>query len=77
MKYVAVIDIGKTNAKLALVDLSSRSEIAVLTRPNTVINAAPYPHFDTDGIWAFVKSGLAQFQADQCIDGISVTTHGA
>ena len=36
MKHVAVIDIGKTNAKLALVDLDSLAEIAVVTRPNAV-----------------------------------------
>ncbi len=77
MKHVAVIDIGKTNAKLALVDLPARAEIAVLTRPNRVINAAPYPHFDTEGIWAFLKDALAQMQAAHGIDGISITTHGA
>ena len=36
MKHVAVIDIGKTNAKLALVEDGSLQEIAVVTRPNTV-----------------------------------------
>jgi sugar (pentulose or hexulose) kinase len=77
MKHVAVIDLGKTNAKLALVDLGSLAEIAVVTRPNTVIASGPYPHFDTDGIWAFLKSGLAKLQAEHGIDGISITTHGA
>lgn len=77
MKHIAVIDLGKTNVKLALVDLPARSEIAVLTRPNTVINAAPYPHFDTAGIWEFVRHGLASLQASHGIDGISITTHGA
>lgn len=77
MKHVAVIDLGKTNAKLALVDLASLSEIAVVTRPNTVIADGPYPHFDTEGIWDFVKSGLASLQAAHGIDGISITTHGA
>ncbi len=77
MRHIAVIDIGKTNAKLALVDLAARSEIAVLTRANAVIDAPPYPHFDTDGIWEFVLDGLAQMHATHGIDGISVTTHGA
>jgi sugar (pentulose or hexulose) kinase len=77
MKHVAVIDLGKTNAKLALVDLPARAEVAVLTMPNRVLSGPPYPHFDTDGIWAFVKAGLARFQADHGIDGISITTHGA
>lgn len=77
IRHVAVIDIGKTNAKLALVDLPARAEVAVLTRPNEVIQDPPYPHFDTEGIWSFLKDGLATFQADHGIDGISVTTHGA
>lgn len=77
MKHIAVIDIGKTNAKLALVDLPAHAEIAVLTMPNRVLPGPPYPHFDTEGIWAFLKSALARFQADHGIDGISITTHGA
>lgn len=77
MKHVAVIDIGKTNVKLALVDLSVMSEIAVRTRPNTVIDVPPYPHFDTDGIWSFVKTALATLQTGHGIEGISITTHGA
>ncbi len=77
MKHIAVIDIGKTNAKLALVDLAQRAEIAVLTRPNPAIQTGPYPHFDTDGIWDFLCAGLAEFQSRHGIDGISITTHGA
>ncbi|SLN40757.1 FGGY-family carbohydrate kinase [Pseudooctadecabacter jejudonensis] len=75
--HVAVIDIGKTNAKLALVDLPSLTEIAVLTRPNTVQAGPPYPHYDVDGHWAFLLEGLGQFQREHGIDAVSVTTHGA
>ncbi|MHA6325262.1 FGGY-family carbohydrate kinase [Roseivivax sp. CAU 1753] len=77
MSHVAVIDIGKTNAKLALVDLSDLSEIAVITRPNRVLDGPPYPHFDVEGHWAFLLDGLARFHADHGIDAISITTHGA
>lgn len=77
MKHIAVIDLGKTNAKLALVDLATRSEIAVLTTPNRVLSGPPYPHFDTEGIWEFLTSALARFQSEHGIDGISITTHGA
>ena len=58
--HVAVIDIGKTNAKLALVRLSDLSEIAVVTRPNIVLPGAPYPHFDVDGHWEFILDGLSR-----------------
>ena len=76
-RHVAVIDIGKTNAKVALVDLEHLSEIAVRTRPNTVLAGPPYPHYDTEGLWQFVLASLAALQALHPIDAITVTTHGA
>ena len=77
MKHVAVIDIGKTNAKLALVESEGLREIAVVTRPNVVLQDGPYPHFDLDGHWQFFLRHLADFQSAHGVDAISVTTHGA
>ena len=77
INHVAVIDIGKTNAKLALVDTASLSEIDVRTRPNSVLAGPPYPRFDIDGIWDFVLDALAVLHAAHRIDAISVTAHGA
>jgi len=74
---VAVIDIGKTNAKLALVDTSDLSEIAMVTKPNMVLHEPPYPHFDVELIWRFLLKALASFQKQHGIDAVSVTTHGA
>lgn len=76
-RHIAVIDIGKTNAKLALVDLPTLTEMAVLTRPNIVQTDGPWPHFDVDGHWAFLLDALSQFHNEHGIDAISVTTHGA
>lgn len=76
-RHIAVIDIGKTNAKLALVDLSNLKEMAVVTRPNIVQNNTPYPHYDVDGHWAFLLDALARFHRDHRVDAISITTHGA
>ncbi len=76
-RHVAVIDIGKTNAKLALVDLATLTEIAVLTTPNTVLPGGPWPHFDSEALWSFILSGLRDLHAAYRIDAISVTTHGA
>lgn len=76
-RHIAVIDIGKTNAKLALVDLATRAEIAVTTRPNRVIPGPPWPHFDTEGHWRFILDGLRDLHARHGVDAISVTTHGA
>ena len=75
-RHVAVIDIGKTNAKLALVDLDTLSEIAVRTTPNTVLADGLYPHFDCERIWSFILDGLAAFHGEKQVGAISVTTHG-
>lgn len=75
--HVAVIDIGKTNAKLALVDCTDLSEIAVVTQANTVLQDPPYPHFDVETIWEFLLDALKDFGVQHGIDAISVTTHGA
>lgn len=77
MRRIAVLDIGKTNAKLALVDAATLAEIAVLTRPNRVLPGPPWPHMDLEGHWRFFVDALRQMQAAQGIDAISVTTHGA
>jgi sugar (pentulose or hexulose) kinase len=77
MRHVAVIDIGKTNAKLALVAADTLAEVAVVTTPNRVLPGPPDPHFDVDRLWEFVLGGLEQFQAAHGVDAISVTTHGA
>ena len=77
MTHVAVIDIGKTNAKVAVVDTTAMREIGVRTRPNAVRPGPPYPHFDIEGLWAFILDGLAGLHAEHRIDAISVTAHGA
>lgn len=74
---VAVLDIGKTNAKVALVDTDRMTEVAVRSRPNRVLQAPPYPHFDIEGLWGFFLDSLRHFHAEHGVDEISVTTHGA
>ncbi len=77
MTHVAIIDIGKTNAKLALVDPETLAEVAVVTRPNTVLLGPPWPHFDLEGHWEFLLDSLKTFHATHGIIAISVTAHGA
>ncbi len=77
MYLVAVIDIGKTNAKLAIVDADLRQEVDVTTTPNKVVDSAPYPHFDIDNLWTFIVESLEKFAATYVIEAITVTTHGA
>lgn len=77
MSHIAVIDIGKTNAKLALVDPASLAEVAIVTRPNNVLPGPPWPHFDLEGHWQFLLDSLRAFHASHGIDAISITAHGA
>ncbi|MFC7705417.1 FGGY-family carbohydrate kinase [Plastorhodobacter daqingensis] len=77
MTHVAVLDVGKTNAKLALVAAATLAEIAVMTRPNRALPGPPWPHMDLEGHWAFFLDGLRRMQAAHGVDAISVTTHGA
>jgi sugar (pentulose or hexulose) kinase len=77
MRQIAVIDIGKTNAKVALVDLEHMREAAVRTHPNVVLRDGPYPHYDIEGLWSFVLDSLAAISREQPVEAIAVTTHGA
>ena len=77
MRHIAVIDIGKTNAKVALVDLATLSEVALRRMANAPVRQAPYPHHDVEALWAFILDSLADIDREQRIDAISITTHGA
>ncbi len=77
MRTVAVIDIGKTNVKVALVDLAEAAEVAVETQPNAVIPGPPWPHFDVARQWEFITASLRRLSAGAGVEGIVVTTHGA
>ncbi|KQW84898.1 carbohydrate kinase [Ensifer sp. T173] len=77
MRIVGVIDIGKTNAKVAAVDLDRFEEVAVRKTANRVVAGEPYPHFDVERLWAFVLDSLTALQAEHPLQAISITTHGA
>lgn len=76
-RFVGVVDIGKSNAKFAVVDLDAHAEIAVRKTPNVVLSVAPYPHFDVAGLWSFILDSIAQLNREHPLDALSVTTHGA
>ncbi|MDX8463552.1 FGGY-family carbohydrate kinase [Mesorhizobium humile] len=77
IRHVAVIDIGKTNAKVALVDLTTLSEIALRRTANSPVRHAPYPHHDVEALWTFILNSLTYLDGERRIDAISITTHGA
>lgn len=74
---IAVLDIGKTNAKVVMLDSATGAEIAVVKTPNTVLKDGPYPHYDVDALWAFTLNALKGFASQPGFDAISITTHGA
>jgi sugar (pentulose or hexulose) kinase len=76
-RHVAVIDIGKTNAKVVLIDTATRTQLDSTGTPNTVLQDGPYPHADVERLWQFITGALRQFQTAHGIDGVSITTHGA
>ena len=73
---VAVIDLGKTNAKLALVETGEARELRVETMP-TPLGVSPYPHIDAETIATFLETRLAAFARDGGVGAVTVTTHGA
>lgn len=74
---IAVLDIGKTNAKVVVLDAATGQEIAAARMANRVVTNAPYPHYDVEALWAFTLDALASFAIAPGYDAISVTTHGA
>lgn len=76
-RFVAVLDIGKTNIKVVVHDLDEGRDIADRRAPNEVRTDGPYPHFDIERNWAFVLDSLAALARRIPIDAISVTAHGA
>ncbi|WP_333815832.1 FGGY-family carbohydrate kinase [Tabrizicola sp.] len=76
MRRIAVLDIGKTNAKLLVVDLATGAEDVLARAPNAVRRDGLYPHHDMDALWHFVLSGLT-LAAARGVEAVSITTHGA
>lgn len=76
MSAVAVLDIGKTNVKLALID-EDGTLLAERRRPNAPLADGPYPHHDTEGIWHWMLATLGEFAAMARVDAIVPVTHGA
>lgn len=72
-----VLDIGKTNAKLALVDAGTRAILAIRTTNNAVLTEGLFPHYDVARLWKWILEGLKEFAPQAEITCIATTTHGA
>jgi len=76
MSVTAVLDIGKTNLKVVLFDADG-SVLWERNAPNTPLPSPPYLHADTENIWRFVLSALAEAARSYAIRTIVPTAHGA
>ena len=77
LRFVAVIDIGKTNAKVVVFDLATKLELERLSTSNVVLHTGLYSHYNTDALWQFVVACLKALIKRHSIDAISLATHGA
>jgi sugar (pentulose or hexulose) kinase len=71
-----VLDIGKTNAKLTLIDSAGRT-LAEVRTPNTVRRDGPYPHHDTERLWQWMLGELRMLAQRADIRALVPVTHGA
>jgi sugar (pentulose or hexulose) kinase len=76
-RRIAVLDIGKTNAKVVILDAETGAEIAAVKTGNAVLPDGPYPHYDVEGLWRFALQALGGFAVTPGFDAVSITTHGA
>jgi L-fuculokinase len=71
-----VIDIGKTNAKLTLIDADGNT-MAEQRCANTILDDGPYPHHDTERLWAWMLATFRTFAGLAKVGAIVPVTHGA
>jgi len=72
----AILDIGKTNVKLVLLDAEG-GVIGEARRANTILADGPYPHHDTEGIRGWLLAALRGFSSQARITAMVPVTHGA
>jgi sugar (pentulose or hexulose) kinase len=71
----AVLDIGKTNVKVATFACNG-ALVWERTMPNRTTPGPPYPHADVEKIWEFLLGALAEAEKVDEISAIVPTTHG-
>jgi len=76
-RRIAVLDIGKTNAKVVVLDAETGAEIASARMANTVLKDGIYPHYDVEALWSFMLDAFRRFAREPGFEAISITTHGA
>ena len=73
---VAVVDVGGSNFKLALVQLDGRTVWSV-KHAQSWRDGPPYRHLDLDAVWNWIVAGLRAAAAVACVRAIVPCTHGS
>ncbi|MYM83401.1 L-fuculose kinase [Duganella sp. FT50W] len=76
MSATIVLDIGKTNVKLVLLDQGGAT-LASRRMPNAVLRDGPYPRHDTERIWNWMLDTLRELGDIAPVAAIVPVTHGA
>ena len=76
MGATAVLDVGKTNVKLALF-APDGALLWERATPNRPLLRPPYPHADVEAIWSFLIGALRDANGAHAIEAIIPTTHGS
>lgn len=71
-----VIDIGKTNAKLTLIDADGKT-LAEQRVGNTIDVTGQYPHHDTERLWTWMLATFRIYAGMAKVGAIVPVTHGA
>ena len=74
-QHLVVFDLGKTNAKLLVLD-EAGLVIWQKSKANAVVQTGLYPHADTDMLWQWLKTCLLEIK-DLQPTAIMVVAHGA
>ncbi len=72
--HTLVLDVGKTNVKLLVMDEGSIVDVEKLD--NRSLESPPYLHLDTERIWGWLLETTAAFARRYDIRAIVPTTHG-
>ncbi len=60
-RIIGVVDVGKTNAKVVLIDGVSGAELASRTARTEVRQDGLYPHLDAGQLWDFICGALEPY----------------
>lgn len=77
MTGIAVMDIGKSNAKLSLVCSVTGELLETVSSEFSSIDVQPYPQLDTTSIWHWYQREIARIQTKTDVSYLCVTAHGA